>query len=444
MGMASGASGGEDIVGSIEDFLRDCLMGMKLNLEYKGPGRPRILPAMALWAGMLVCVLKGFKSQLAVWRLISERSLWFWPRFEVSDQAVYKRLHSAGTETFERIFRHITGVLSARLGDVGCAQLAPFASEVVCLDESTLDKVARTVPTLRKVPDGDSRLLPGKVAGVFDVRRQLWRKVSFHANPRQNEKVSARKMAAELPQGSLVLADLGYFGFAWFDWLTDRKMYWLSRLRKKTSYKEIHVHYRKGEIFDGIVWLGAHRSDRAKYAVRLVTFRQGRTMHRYITNVLEPETMSIATMARLYARRWDVEMAFKLAKQHLKLRLLWSAKRVVIHQQIWATLIISQVLQSLRMEIAHKAEVDPFDVSISLLVEYAPQYAYEGRDPVKVFVESGRRLGFIRPSRRTRVQAPQIPTKDMTPAPLGLVLTRTPRHAGRSCTSRSKTAGQMN
>ena len=444
MGIASSTSGDADVVGSIEYFLRDCLMGMKLNHEYKGPGRPRILPAMALWAGLLVCVVRGFNSQLAVWRLISERRLWFFPRFEVTDQAVYKRLHSAGTEPFERIFEHITGVLYDRLGNVGCADLAPFANEVVCMDESTLDKVARTVPTLRKVPDGDSRLLPGKLAGVFDVRRQLWRKVSFHANPRQNEKVSARELAAELPQGSLVLADLGYFGFAWFDWLTDRKMYWLSRLRAKTSYKEIHVYYRRGEIFDGIVWLGAHRSDRAKHAVRLVTFRQGRTMRRYITNVLEPGTLSIATMARLYARRWDIEMAFKLAKQHLKLRLLWSAKRVVVHQQIWATLIISQVLQSLRMEIAHKAEVDPFDVSIGLLVEYAPQYAYEGRDPVKVFVERGRHLGFIRPSRRTRVQAPEIPREDVTPAPPGLVLTRTPRHAGRNCSPRPKIAVEKN
>ena len=126
-------------------------------------------------------------------------------------------------------------------------------------------------------------------------------------------------------------------------------------------------------------------------------------------------------------------MALALAKQHLKLRLLWSAKQVVIQQQIWATLIISQVLQSMRLEIAHKAGVDPFEVSIGLLVEYAPQYAYEGRDPVKVFVERGRELGFIRPSRRTRIQAPRIPVESILPAPPGLALIRTPRYANRKC-----------
>ena len=355
------------------------------------------------------------------------------PRFPITDQAVYKRLHTAGTKPLESLFEQISIVLAERLQGVFSEKLAPFAEDVVCIDESTLDTMSRTLPTLRGVPQGDSRLLPGKLSGVFDVRRQQWRIVRFQPNPHQNEKVLARDLVADLPVGTLVVADLGYFGFAWFDWLTDRGCHWLSRLRAKTSYKVIHIFYERGDVFDGIVWLGAHRSDRAKHAVRLVTFRQGKTLHRYITNVREPRTFPIASMAEVYARRWDIEMALKLVKQHLKLSLLWSAKRVVILQQIWATLIISQVLQSMRLEIAYKAGVDPFEVSIGLLVEYAPRYAYEGRDPVKVFVERGRELGFIRPSRRTRIHAPSIPVESILPAPPGLVLTRTPRYANRKC-----------
>ena len=422
-----------DTVGNIEKFLQECLEGMEPDHKLKGPGRPRVLPAMALWAGLLVCVLRGFGSQLAVWRLISERGLWFFPRFPVTDQAVYKRLHTAGLKPLERLFEQISSVLAERLQGVFSESLAPFAEDVVCIDESTLDTMSRTLPTLRGIPKGDSRLLPGKLSGVFDVRRQQWRTVRFQPNPHQNEKVLARDLVADLPAGTLVVADLGYFGFAWFDWLTDRGCYWLSRLRAKTSYKVIHIFYERGDVFDGIVWLGAHRADRAKHAVRLVTFRQGKTLHRYITNVREPRTFPIASMAEVYARRWDIEMALKLVKQHLKLRLLWSAKRVVILQQIWATLIISQVLQSMRLEIAYKAGVDPFEVSIGLLVEYAPRYAYEGRDPVKVFVERGRELGFIRPSRRTRIHAPSIPVESILPAPPTLALTRTPRYANRKC-----------
>ena len=64
-----------ETIGDIEQFLQQCLKGMEPDHERKGPGRPRVLPAMALWAGLLVCVLRGFENQLAVWRLISERGL---------------------------------------------------------------------------------------------------------------------------------------------------------------------------------------------------------------------------------------------------------------------------------------------------------------------------------------------------------------------------------
>ena len=151
---------------------QQCLEGMEPDHERKGPGRPRVLPAMALWAGLLVCVLRGFGSQLAVWRLISEHGLWFFPRFPVTDQAVYRRLHTGGTKPLERLFEQITNVLAQRFQAMVSDKLAPFAKEVVCIDESTLDAVSRRMPTLRAIPEGDSRLLPGKLSGAFDVRRQ--------------------------------------------------------------------------------------------------------------------------------------------------------------------------------------------------------------------------------------------------------------------------------
>ena len=88
---------------------------------------------------------------------------------------------------------------------------------------------------LRDVPPGDARLLPGKLAGVFDVRRQLWRRLEYVVDPHQNQKVLARELVAELPRHSLLLFDLGYFAFPWFDDLTDDGVLWVSRLRDKTS-----------------------------------------------------------------------------------------------------------------------------------------------------------------------------------------------------------------
>jgi hypothetical protein len=425
----------ERVVGEIESFLQEaiCLVepGVRAQ-EQSGPGHTtRILPAMLLWAGLLVCVLRGFSSQLALWRLLSRYGLWGQPPLPLSDQAVYKRLGSGGTAVLEHLFAQVSGILANRLAPYHQTTLAPFATEVLALDESTLDQVGRLLPPLRGLPPGDRRLLPGKLTGLFDIRRQQWLRVQHQANPEQNERMAARGMLDGLAAGCLLLADLGYFGFAWFDELSDRGFWWVSRLRAKTSYTVAHVAYHRGETLDALVWLGAYRADRTQRLVRLVQFQVGAKTYRYLTNVVDPTVLSMADLARLYARRWDIELAFKTAKVQLRLGLLWAARDGVVLQQVWAVLIIAQVLQALRLEIAGQAGVDPFDVSLPLLIEYLPFFARFGDDPLRAFIEDGVRLRFIRPSRRTRIQAPVLPRDALTAPPPDLVWERTPRYAGK-------------
>lgn len=75
------------------------------------------------------------------------------------------------------------------------ATLASWASAVVVLNEATLDSLARRLPYLRGTPAGDDALLPGKVAGPFDVRTQQWRKLKWVDDVRANKKLRARSMA---------------------------------------------------------------------------------------------------------------------------------------------------------------------------------------------------------------------------------------------------------
>ena len=124
-------------------------------------------------------------------------------------------------------------------------------------------------------------------------------------------------------------------------------------------------------------------------------------------------------------------MAFKLIKRELGLHLFWSAKTVVLLQQVWAVLLISQILHGLQLEIAAKAGVDPFDVSLPLLVEYLPRW--KDVDFIALVVDRGRDAGFIRPSRRIRIQTPPVDLKDYLPPPYDLILVHEPRYAHRKC-----------
>ena len=52
-----------------------------------------------------------------------------------------------------------------------------------------------------------------------------------------NCKVDVISLLEGLPWRSLILFDLGYFSFAWFDYLTSMGYWWISRLREKTRWR---------------------------------------------------------------------------------------------------------------------------------------------------------------------------------------------------------------
>ena len=167
--------------------------------------------------------------------------------------------------------------------------------------------------------------------------------------------------------------------------------------------------------------------------MRRVQFRVGTTLYRYLTNITDPRQVPAVELARLYARRWDIELAVKLVKRELGLHLLWSAKSEVIWSQVWAVLIIAQIVQALRLEVAGRAGVDPFEVSLPLLVQLLPELMAKGEDPIAILVAYGRRGGIIRPSRRTRVVGPTIDPAELALPPPDLVVAREPRYARRNC-----------
>jgi hypothetical protein len=222
--------------------------------------------------------------------------------------------------------------------------------------------------------------------------------------------------------------------FPWFDELTERQLWWISRYANHASMQWRHILSQGAGVLDVIVWLGMYRADRARHPVRLVQFYHHGRLHRDLTNVLDPQQLSLADIARLYARRWDSELAFCLLKEHLQVSQLWSAKWEVVQVQIWCALLLAQLVHGLQVHLAAQEGVDPFDVSIDLLVEVVPRLVQRGIAPLPSLGQRGRELGLIRPSSRIQVQVPLVDPSWITPAPPEAFRPReTARYAQRKC-----------
>lgn len=196
----------------------------------KKRGRPVELSTQLLASGILWCVLHGWISQLDLWRRISCFGVGNLPAVPVSDQAVYKRIEQEATAVMLALCAQISSWLWGWLTPYEDRSLAPFAKEISALDESIMDAVKRWLKQLRQVPVGDVWLL----AGLFDIRRQQWKRLDWLPEAGAHCQAYVQQMLSSVQTGALVLFDLGYYNFEWFDTLTQRGIWWVARL--STAY----------------------------------------------------------------------------------------------------------------------------------------------------------------------------------------------------------------
>lgn len=429
------------LLDSLEAFLRDLLTASPLAKDVGGrKGRPPLLSVFLIWSGLLVCLLRGFSAQRALWQQLCVKGLWHFPAVKLTEQAVYQRLARLDPAPFVKFFAELTALLRARYAAVNDLKFASFATEVYALDHTTLDPVLRKLKMLRDVPRGNAALMPGQLATLFDLRRQSFARVEFWPEAAANEQNGLRHWLQHVSAGTLFLFDLGFYNFRWFDAISDVGCHFVCRLRANGSFIVKHTLFAgpAGQVHlrDQLVYLGAHHSDKASHPLRLLEVRFATGTYRYLTNVLDPKLLPAAHVVEIYRRRWDIEQAFNTLKTHLNLFLLWTGHPALVQVQVWATLTLAQVVNALRIEVAQGAEVELREVSLPLMLRWLPQLAAPGIDPVAILAQRGRLGGIIRPFRGRKYHLPEVKLEDYTipPAPPP---PRKPRYAQKQRSSPS-------
>ena len=301
---------------------------------------------------------------------------------EVSDKAFYKRLRAIPHTVFSNLLRETTRTLksSQRYTRQWIKQLAPFATGIYALDDTTLDALMRRSDFLKKYSKGAMETLGGRLGCVLDLVTGKFAEIVYDADSGANEKTHARPLIESLERGALYVFDLGYFAFPFLDFLTDKGCYFISRLRAKTSFEVITTLMQGANYRDQIIWLGKHKADRAAHPVRLVQLRINGNWWSYITNVLDPQQLNASALWVLYGQRWKIEMAFAAIKRALGMAFLRVTHQNGILIQIWSTLTVYQVLQDLRLEIAYESGWRDDDVSWHNLMNRINWYAERARD----------------------------------------------------------------
>ncbi len=162
----------------------------------RGRGRPATLSHDHLWLAMLQTMLQGSTSFASLWRLITWTGIGHLPILDLTRDAVRKRLLHAKLDSLHDLLARVSQAVLPWTTQVQDRDLAPFATRILALDQSTLDAVRRTCQDVREEPVESARLLVGKLAALFDIQRQQWVRVLFREDVFANEKLFVEELLA--------------------------------------------------------------------------------------------------------------------------------------------------------------------------------------------------------------------------------------------------------
>lgn len=157
---------------------------------------------------------------------------------------------------------------------------------------------------------------------------------------KENDMVRGRQF--DFPKGSIVAFDKGYVDYQWFKSLTDKGVFFVTRLRPKAVYRVLErraVDKSKGVTSDQVIQLNsAHAIKRGAPKLRRIGYIDKETGKHFIflTNNFG---LSATTIAAIYKDRWQVELFFKAIKQNLKIKAFVGTSKNAILTQLWIAMI---------------------------------------------------------------------------------------------------------
>lgn len=155
------------------------------------------------------------------------------------------------------------------------------------------------------------------------------------------------------PKVSVLVFDKGYADYDWHKQLTDKGIYWVTRIRGNTKFKVLErrkVNRKQGVTSDQTIEFTSIRSKKkALNAVRRIGYKDADTGRHYFftTNNFK---WSAETIANIYKQRWQVELFFKWIKQNLKIKSFVGHNDNAVMTQIMVAMCVYLILAYLKFQ----------------------------------------------------------------------------------------------
>jgi len=261
---------------------------------------------------------------------------------------------------------------------------------VQAIDGSVVDVAARLLRTWAGLPGrggGPSRRAQARVHTMFNVSVGAPTMVTV-TGAKRSERRQARKLLLDAQKHgpTILVTDLGYFGFDFFDWLLKTGIWFVARLKGRTRYKTLIRFGRR----DFLVRVGVSAKGQTQVVLRLVGVREGREIYWYLTSLRPEHGITPQDVRVLYRKRWSVELFFKSWKHALRGAKFFCYNANGIKIQIYASLCAFVITKMLVVQSANRYGFDANLIGFDRAAAVVRCWIYEYWD----------RLWCLRPRRR--------------------------------------------
>jgi len=166
-----------------------------------------------------------------------------------------------------------------------------------------------------------------------------------------SDMTQARQM--DFPRGSVLVFDRGYNCYRWHNTLTEKGIFFVSRLRGNAQFRVLKRHdvdKHSAITSDQTIEYTALRKDGDTLKpIRRIGYRDRETGKHYVF-ISNQFDWSAKTIADIYKQRWQVELFFKWIKQNLKIKAFLGNTENAVMTQIMSALCIYLLLAYLKFQ----------------------------------------------------------------------------------------------
>ena len=222
-----------------------------------------------------------------------------------------------------------------------CATKAPshkfrFKSKLYSMDASTIKLCLQLFPwaKFRKAKAGI------KMHTVLDHNGYIPAFVNVTEAKIHEARVAPQ---TDFQPGSIVVFDRGYNNYKWFKALTEKRIFFVTRLKRNAAYKlldRFSVNRKKGVTSDHRIEVTRNKTS---LILRRIGYRDALTGKHYVflTNNF---SLCARTIADIYKERWQIELFFKEIKQNLHIKRFVGNSENAVLIQIYTALTVYLLL----------------------------------------------------------------------------------------------------